>query len=57
MFALCSKKKKPPQNIENIEMLCLATLRNIMMAMDIMGPFPETRNKNKYVLVTSDNFT
>ena len=28
-----------------------------IIAMDIMGPFPKSRNGNKYILVVSDYFT
>jgi len=53
----CQKNKSPPLRKAGKLVLFPATRFGEVVAMDLLGPFPETTSGMKFVLVITDKFT
>lgn len=54
---LCASRKSPQQHRHAPMQTDMAGTLMQRVAMDIMGPFPETPRHNRYILVIGDYFT
>ena len=53
----CAVRKKKPKSYQAPLQSHMSAVSMQRIAMDILGPLPETERQNKYILVASDYFT